>query len=128
MVEEGISVPDPGLSASTRALEPPQATTPIGVVALVRLASLLIDPDGRIAYWSRSAEELFGHRSDTVLGRTASGLLAVPRARPEAAPALGRLRREARAATERFHLRPGGSQVRKIPGPGTRLEEGNLRL
>ncbi|WP_344446638.1 PAS domain-containing protein, partial [Kitasatospora nipponensis] len=48
---------------------------PSGVVAMVRLAAVLVDPDGRIALWNRAAEELFGHRTETVRGRTATGLL-----------------------------------------------------
>lgn len=79
MLEEG-TVPDPVPPA------PPEAIAPTGVVALVRLASLLIDPDGCVAHWSRSAEELFGHRSDTVFGRSAAGLLPVREARPAAVP------------------------------------------
>ncbi|MGA5701922.1 SpoIIE family protein phosphatase [Peterkaempfera bronchialis] len=59
-------------------------STPTGVVALVRLASLVIDPDGCIAYWNRPAEELFGHRSDAVFGRSAAGLLPVHETRPGA--------------------------------------------
>jgi serine phosphatase RsbU (regulator of sigma subunit) len=49
--------------------------TTAGVAALVRLAVLCVDPDGRISYWNRGAEELFGHRWDGVFGRRASGLL-----------------------------------------------------
>ncbi|WP_063774826.1 PAS domain-containing protein [Kitasatospora azatica] len=54
-------------------LEPGDQAT--GVVAMVRLAAVLIDPDGRIAWWSRGAEELFGHRTEAVQGRPAGGLL-----------------------------------------------------
>ncbi|MFD0571075.1 PAS domain-containing protein [Kitasatospora gansuensis] len=61
---------------------PPSADQP-AVVALVRLAVVLIDPDGRITYWSRAAEELFGHRAEVAFGRTASGLLPAVEPRPE---------------------------------------------
>ncbi|WP_327068031.1 SpoIIE family protein phosphatase [Kitasatospora sp. NBC_01302] len=70
--------------------DPDQATDqqPSGVVAMVRLAAVLVDPDGRIALWNRGAEELFGHRTETVQGRTARGLLpTVPSARPGSATA-----------------------------------------
>jgi GAF domain-containing protein len=46
-----------------------------GVAALLRLAVLCVDPDGRISYWNRGAEELFGHRWENVFGHRASGLL-----------------------------------------------------
>ncbi|MQS13160.1 SpoIIE family protein phosphatase [Streptomyces kaniharaensis] len=48
---------------------------PSGVVALVRLALVLVDRVGRIAQWSRAAEELFGHRAEVAHDRPASGLL-----------------------------------------------------
>ncbi|MDJ0340262.1 SpoIIE family protein phosphatase [Streptomyces sp. H10-C2] len=51
----------------------PLATT--GVAALLRLAVLCVDPDGRVSYWNRGAEELFGHRWEGVFGHRASGLL-----------------------------------------------------
>ncbi|MYS18796.1 MULTISPECIES: ATP-binding SpoIIE family protein phosphatase [unclassified Streptomyces] len=46
------------------------------MAALVRLAVLCVDPDGRISYWNRGAEELFGHRWEHVFGHGASGLLS----------------------------------------------------
>ncbi|MFJ1753674.1 SpoIIE family protein phosphatase [Kitasatospora sp. NPDC088134] len=61
---------------------------PAGVVALLRVAAVLVDPDGRIALWNRTAEELFGHRAEVALGRTAHGLLpAVEPRQDSAAPA-----------------------------------------
>ncbi|MBB4924417.1 ATP-binding SpoIIE family protein phosphatase [Kitasatospora kifunensis] len=63
----------------------PASEQPSGVVAMVRLAAVLVDPDGRIALWNRGAEELFGHRTEMVQGRTARGLLpAAPHPRPGA--------------------------------------------
>lgn len=56
-----------------------------GVVALLRVASILVDPEGRIAGWNRAAEELFGHRAEVACGRTASGLLPAIEPRPETA-------------------------------------------
>jgi serine phosphatase RsbU (regulator of sigma subunit) len=38
-----------------------------------------VDPEGRIAYWNRGAEELFGHRWEHVFGQRASGLLSPAR-------------------------------------------------
>ncbi|MDH6127615.1 SpoIIE family protein phosphatase [Kitasatospora sp. GP82] len=80
MVDEPNSTPSP---ADTPGDQPP------GVVALLRLASVLVDPDGRIAQWNRAAEELFGHRAEVACGRTASGLLPAlePRAETAARPA-----------------------------------------
>jgi GAF domain-containing protein/PAS domain-containing protein len=56
------------------------AARDIGVAALLRLAVLCVDPDGRISYWNRGAEELFGHRWEHVFGHRASGLLTPARA------------------------------------------------
>ncbi|MFB7662755.1 SpoIIE family protein phosphatase [Kitasatospora sp. NPDC056138] len=76
MVDEPNSTPSP---ADTPGDQHP------GVVALLRLASVLIDPDGRIAQWNRAAEELFGHRAEVACGRTASGLLPAVEPRAETA-------------------------------------------
>jgi serine phosphatase RsbU (regulator of sigma subunit)/anti-sigma regulatory factor (Ser/Thr protein kinase) len=62
---------------------------PSGVVALLRVAAVLVDPDGRIDQWNRAAEELFGHRAEVTRGRTASGLLPAIEPRPETAPPRG---------------------------------------
>src|SRR5438552_582966 len=59
---------------------------PSGVVALLRLAAVVIDPDGRIAHWNRTAEELFGHRAEVACGRTATGLLPAIEPRTETSP------------------------------------------
>ncbi|MBO1416748.1 PAS domain-containing protein, partial [Streptomyces sp. FH025] len=69
MVAESNSAPRPADAGST----PGDHRT--GVAALVRLALVLVDRTGRIAQWSRAAEELFGHRAETALDRSASGLL-----------------------------------------------------
>jgi GAF domain-containing protein/anti-sigma regulatory factor (Ser/Thr protein kinase) len=61
------------------------------VVAVVRLAALMIDPDGRVCHWSRAAEEVFGHRRDDVFDRPASGLLPLARTAPSASASTGRL-------------------------------------
>ncbi|MGW2544234.1 PAS domain S-box protein, partial [Kitasatospora sp. NPDC001574] len=55
------------------------------MVALVRLALVLVDRSGRITQWSRAAEELFGHRAEVVHDRPATGLL--PAAEPRSVPA-----------------------------------------
>ncbi|TQF04261.1 SpoIIE family protein phosphatase [Kitasatospora acidiphila] len=66
---------------------------PAGVVAMVRLAAVLIDPDGRIALWTRAAEELFGHRTGAVQGRPARGLLPAVEPRIASGPPLPAARR-----------------------------------
>jgi GAF domain-containing protein len=45
------------------------------VVALARLAALVVDSDGRLTHWNLGAEELFGHRRNEVLDCTTTGLL-----------------------------------------------------
>ena len=60
------------------------------MAALLRLAVFCVDPDGRISYWNRGAEELFGHRWEHVFGHRASGLLSVR------TPGRGRLRPRSR--------------------------------
>jgi serine phosphatase RsbU (regulator of sigma subunit)/PAS domain-containing protein len=66
-----------------------------GMTALLRLAVLCVDPDGRISYWNRGAEELFGHRWEHVFGHRASGLLTPARAAAGAVPtASGTARRD----------------------------------
>ncbi|MFD7733348.1 PAS domain-containing protein, partial [Kitasatospora phosalacinea] len=64
-------------------VDQPDSTPPSGVVALLRVAAVLVDPDGRIALWNRTAEELFGHRAEVALGRTAHGLLPAVEPRPD---------------------------------------------
>ncbi|MBC3843273.1 PAS domain-containing protein [Streptacidiphilus sp. 4-A2] len=79
-----MSMPEETIAASVRQrptapeaeARPPE---PTGLTALVRLAALMVDPDGRLTLWNRAAEELFGHRRDEVFDRTASGLLPLAR-------------------------------------------------
>ncbi|MBM9505904.1 SpoIIE family protein phosphatase [Streptomyces sp. KK5PA1] len=68
------------MGAGTAAPHADAAGTPFaGVAALLRLAVLCVDPEGRISYWNRGAEELFGHRWEHVFGHRASGLLTATR-------------------------------------------------
>jgi len=76
MVDEPNSTPDQGDAPGGH---------PSGVVALLRVAAVLVDPDGRIDQWNRTAEELFGHRAEVTCGRTAHGLLPAIEPRPETA-------------------------------------------
>ncbi|MEV6975800.1 SpoIIE family protein phosphatase [Kitasatospora sp. NPDC093806] len=93
-------VDDPNSTPRPTGTEPGPGTTPgdqpSGVVALVRLALVLVDRNGRVAQWSRTAEELFGHRADVVHDRPADGLLPAAEPRsvpgPAALPAAGRRR------------------------------------
>ncbi|MFE6867471.1 SpoIIE family protein phosphatase [Kitasatospora sp. NPDC057692] len=93
-------VDDPNSTPRPAGTDPGPVSTPgdqpSGVVALVRLALVLVDRDGRIAQWSRAAEELFGHRAEAVRDRPAAGLLPAAEPRsvpgPAATPAAGRRR------------------------------------
>ncbi|WP_078910969.1 SpoIIE family protein phosphatase [Streptomyces sp. NRRL WC-3742] len=69
MVAESNSTPRPA------GAETVPGDHPAGVAALLRLALVLVDRSGRIAQWSRSAEELFGHRAEVARDRPAGGLL-----------------------------------------------------
>ena len=77
MPEETFAAPTRPVPGA-RDADPPTGTAP-GLTALVRLAALMVDPDGRLTLWNRAAEELFGHRRDEVFDRTASGLLPLAR-------------------------------------------------
>ncbi|WP_344345445.1 PAS domain-containing protein, partial [Kitasatospora putterlickiae] len=104
MVDDPNSTPRPaGTDPAPRTAPGDQ---PSGVVALVRLALVLVDRDGRIAQWSRAAEELFGHRAEAVHGRPAVGLLPAAEPRGGSGPAAGR-RRDTFAALTR--LTPAGA-------------------
>ncbi|WP_231905089.1 MULTISPECIES: SpoIIE family protein phosphatase [Streptomycetaceae] len=82
----------PGPAAEADPAEPPDPpplpgpeapdTAPAGVAALLRLAVVAVDPDGRVSYWNRYAEELFGHRWEEVFSHRAAGLLTIPAATP----------------------------------------------
>ncbi|WNI16699.1 SpoIIE family protein phosphatase [Actinacidiphila sp. ITFR-21] len=64
-------------AAPDRDPQPPEPADLVpDVAALVRLAVLCVDPDGRISYWNRGAEELFGHHWEHVFGHRASELLS----------------------------------------------------
>ncbi|WP_405360608.1 SpoIIE family protein phosphatase [Kitasatospora sp. NBC_00085] len=82
MVDEPNSTPRPAVTAAEPAAAP--GDQPSGVVTLVRLALVLVDRSGRIAQWSRAAEELFGHRAEVVRDRPATGLL--PAVEPRGVP------------------------------------------
>ncbi|WP_078653652.1 SpoIIE family protein phosphatase [Streptomyces novaecaesareae] len=69
MVAESNSTPRPAGDGTA------PGDQPTGVAALLRLAPVLVDRSGRIAQWSRAAEELFGHRAEVAHDRPASGLL-----------------------------------------------------
>ncbi|WP_371498336.1 SpoIIE family protein phosphatase [Kitasatospora sp. NBC_00374] len=86
MVDEPNSTPNPGAEPPLPSGGPAATGAhPAGVVALLRVASVLVDPDGRIAQWDRAAEELFGHRAEVACGRNAIGLLPAVEPRPETA-------------------------------------------
>ncbi|MEU6231739.1 PAS domain-containing protein, partial [Kitasatospora sp. NPDC047058] len=91
MVDEPNSTPRPAATAAGPAAVP--GDLPSGVVALVRLALVLVDRSGRIALWSRAAEELFGHRAEVTCDRPAAGLLPV--AGPRGVPGPAGRRRDA---------------------------------
>ncbi|WP_406201212.1 SpoIIE family protein phosphatase [Kitasatospora sp. NBC_01560] len=93
MADEPNSTPRPAATAAGPLAAP--GDQPSGVAALVRLALVLVDRTGRIAQWSRAAEELFGHRAEVTCDRPAAGLLPAvdPRSIPgPAAPAVRRRR------------------------------------
>ncbi len=84
MDEETFAGPAQSLSEPAR-----PTSAPTGVLALIRLATFMVDPDGRLTVWNRAAEELFGHRRDEVFDRPASGLLPLARHATEAGTGIG---------------------------------------
>jgi GAF domain-containing protein/anti-sigma regulatory factor (Ser/Thr protein kinase) len=82
MSEETFAAPGQDGPAAPHTEPPNTEPSPDGVVALVRVAALMVDPDGRLTHWNRVAEELFGHRRDEVFDRSASGLLPLDRTGP----------------------------------------------
>ena len=82
MSEETFAAPGQDGPDARRVAAPRPESSPSGVVALVRVASLMVDPDGRLTHWNRAAEELFGHRRDEVFDRSATGLLPLARTGP----------------------------------------------
>jgi len=82
MAEETFAAPGQDGPAAPHVDLPRHEPSPAGVVALVRVAALMVDPDGRLTHWNRVAEELFGHRRDEVFDRSASGLLPLDRTGP----------------------------------------------
>ncbi|MCG6494689.1 SpoIIE family protein phosphatase [Kitasatospora sp. A2-31] len=82
MVDEPNSTARPAATAAAPAAASGDQSS--GVVALVRLALVLVDRTGRIAQWNRAAEELFGHRADVAQDRSATGLL--PAVEPRGVP------------------------------------------
>ncbi|MFC9325773.1 SpoIIE family protein phosphatase [Kitasatospora sp. NPDC057015] len=86
MVDEPDSTPTPDVAPAAHGGSTDRGDSPPGVTALLRLAAVLVDEDGRIVHWNRAAEELFGHRAEVAHGRTASGLLPAfePRTGPHA--------------------------------------------
>ena len=86
-----MSMDEETFTGSAQSLSEPArpASGQPGVLALIRLATFMVDPDGRLTVWNRAAEELFGHRRDEVFDRPASGLLPLARHTTEAGTAAG---------------------------------------
>ncbi|MEU6524699.1 SpoIIE family protein phosphatase [Streptomyces sp. NPDC046924] len=48
---------------------------PSGLLDVLRVASVVLDPEGRIVLWSPQAEELFGYGAEEALGRYAARIM-----------------------------------------------------
>ncbi|WP_406728845.1 SpoIIE family protein phosphatase [Streptomyces sp. GD-15H] len=48
---------------------------PSGLLDVLRVASVVLDPEGRIVLWSPQAEELFGYSAEEALGRYAARIM-----------------------------------------------------
>ncbi|MFF3896173.1 SpoIIE family protein phosphatase [Streptomyces sp. NPDC001812] len=53
----------------------PGPTRPSGLLDVLRVASVVLDPEGRIVLWSPQAEELFGYGAEEALGRYAARIM-----------------------------------------------------
>ncbi|MBL3664877.1 SpoIIE family protein phosphatase [Streptomyces sp. M2CJ-2] len=53
----------------------PGPVRPSGLLDVLRVASVVLDPEGRIVLWSPQAEELFGYSAEEALGRYAARIM-----------------------------------------------------
>ncbi|MFD5659327.1 SpoIIE family protein phosphatase [Streptomyces hirsutus] len=53
----------------------PGPVRPSGLLDVLRVASVVLDPQGRIVLWSPQAEELFGYRTEEALGQYAARIM-----------------------------------------------------
>lgn len=54
---------------------PLEASAPGGLLDALRVAAIVLDAEGRIVFWSPSAEELFGYTAEEALGQSSGRLL-----------------------------------------------------
>ena len=73
-------------------------------------AVLLRDPEDRITYWNKGAEELYGWTQDEVLGQVTHTLFLTKFPEPRAC-ILARLRRDRRWQGELTHIRKNGTSL-----------------
>ncbi|MER6996229.1 SpoIIE family protein phosphatase [Streptomyces sp. NPDC000410] len=72
---EGFSTDGAGTGAAELGEAEFKATAPGGLLDVLGMAAVALDSDGRIALWSRQAEELLGYTADEALGEYAARLL-----------------------------------------------------
>ncbi|MGK5628947.1 SpoIIE family protein phosphatase, partial [Streptomyces sp. URMC 123] len=62
-------------SSAAEAPAPGASAGPGGLLDVLNVAAVVLDPRGRVVLWSPQAEELFGYSADEALGRYAARLL-----------------------------------------------------
>ncbi|WP_317441431.1 SpoIIE family protein phosphatase [Streptomyces collinus] len=56
----------------------PEPPRPTGLLDVLSVAAVALDPTGRIVFWTPQAEELFGYTAEDVLGKYAAQMLIRP--------------------------------------------------
>lgn len=86
-------------------------------------ALIAVSPGGSILFWSRGAEELFGHTSSDAIGRSMAELLVPPESRAEEEAHFQRALQGHRVVYEAVRRRKGGASLsvdvsmQAVPGP-----------
>ncbi|WP_055587214.1 SpoIIE family protein phosphatase [Streptacidiphilus griseoplanus] len=65
---------------------------PGGLLDLLKVAAVVLDPSGRVALWSAEAEELFGYTAEEAMGLPAARLMVAPENRSLAIELFDRVR------------------------------------
>jgi PAS domain S-box-containing protein len=99
----------------------PEQPRPTGLLDVLSVAAVVLDPEGRIMFWTPQAEELFGYTADEALGKYAARLFI----HPEHLQAVVRLFAE---VLETGRSWAGAFPIRHKDGSSRLMEFRNMRL